>query len=246
MADKVHAIGATRQRQSRLGLKFRRQPRHAFSVHIGRVAQNHVVTARRLGKAIGCQQLDSRLQVVPLDVALGHGQGLRRQIQPLYHRLGPGHGGQHRQAAIARAQVHDARRARRQPLVQVTLSQDFGNQAARNDAAGIDMKRHALQPGFPGQVSGGLARFNATRNQCACLGKVLCRELTRFFVQRCVQRQAELPEDQPSRFVGGVEGALAKMHARLRQLLRAVGDQFGQGHGAAAASRCCRFSSTRR
>ena len=264
-ADKVHAIDATGdvavERQCGFGPEFRRQLGHAVGIDIGRVAQNQVVRATVVGQAVALVQDDALVQTMAFHIDAGHFQRLGTDVRGLHHDIGVNQRGQHGQAAVAGAEVQYPVGGLVEPVIQVAFDQHLGNQRARHNGALIHVKRHALQPGFMGQVGGGFAGLDAGFQKRVDFGLLggghqphngrtvsICRGL-----QRRVQRQFELPQHQPGGFVERILGAVTKNDTGLGQLLCRPIDAIEQGDGMAVkrfhlhASNCaCRFSSTRR
>ena len=85
-----------------------------------------------------------------------------------------GHRRDHRQAAVAGAQVEHAPGAVGEPGVEraglLAVGQQLGDVGARHDRALVDRERHVLQPGLAGEVGGGLAGLDAPRDQRLGLG----------------------------------------------------------------------------
>ena len=80
----------------------------------------------------------------------------------------------------------------------------------------VDVERHALQPGFAGEVGGRLAGLDALRDRARRPARCsLGVERALGHVVQRVERQAERPQHQPRRFVEGVGRAVPKRNARL-------------------------------
>ena len=107
-ANKVHPVVATGQGQTWFGQKFRRQRLHAALIHVWGVAQNQVVLPQGGRQSSHRAPLDAIGQAMPFAIDAGHGQGIGADVAAFDVGIGVGHGGQHRQTAIARAQVQDA------------------------------------------------------------------------------------------------------------------------------------------
>jgi hypothetical protein len=228
----IHAVGAAGQRQRGLGAVLGRQRRHALAVDVGRVADDQVVGALGRIQQIRLEETDARAELVLVDVDARHRECVAGDVAGIDADLGVGHRGDHRQAAVAGAQVEHALRAIRQPRIQrafaLAVGEQFGDEGARHDHALVDVEGHVLQPGFFRQVGGGLAGGDAFVHQRDGPGFVFGGELVlRTFLQR-VQRQAERGEHQPGRLVEGVGGAVAKRNARLFEAGALRGDQFDE------------------
>ena len=130
--------------------------------------------------------------------------------------VGPGHRRQHREAAVAGAQVEHARAVG--PCSQASMravGQHLGDQRARHDAALVDVERHALQPGLAGQVGGRLAGVDALVDECVDAGDLLVVPARARPRRPARPAAARAPQHQPGRFVEGVGRAVAKRNARL-------------------------------
>jgi hypothetical protein len=237
VAHEVHAVFAPVERQCGFGPVFRWQRRHAGTVDVRRVAHNQVIAVGEVSPAVAVQQPDAILQAVPLNVARRYRQGIGADVAGVHLHVGPSHGGQHRQRAVARAQVEHAVRVWRQPRVELVGlrrgSDEFGDQAARHDHSLVDVKRDALQPHLTGQIGGGLAGPNTLVDQRAHGVRVRgCDRLISVRIQVEVEWQPQPPQHQPGGFVARIRGAVAKMDARLRQVLLGLIHQRSQGRGA--------------
>ena len=102
-------------------------------------------------------------------VDAGHGQRVGGDVGGIDRDLGPDHGGQHRQAAVAGAQVEHLLGVFTQPEIDAAVRQQLGDEAARHDGALVHVERHALQPGLARQVGRGLAGLDAPAQQIAAL-----------------------------------------------------------------------------
>ena len=109
VADKVHAVAATGKRQRRLSPVLGRQRGHALGVDVGRVAHDQVkrraLLQRGRAQAVAAEQGDARLQAMPLDIDVRHGQRVVRDVGGADFHLRVGQRGNHRQAGVASAQV---------------------------------------------------------------------------------------------------------------------------------------------
>ena len=235
LANEVHAVRATGQGQFRLGQIFSGQLAHAVGVNVRRVAQHQVPWARHGAQAVAFQQGHALLQAVLVYVDAGHSQCVGRDVGAGDLHIGVGHGGQTGQRAVAGAQVQHLGGLVAQPVVDAAVGQQLGNKAARHDGALVDIEGHADQPGFVGQIGGGLARADTLFKKRSYLRLLLLRDsLTGYRFWRAgrkfaIHRQGQLPENQPCGFVFGSGCAMAKGHASRSQRLRAAGNQFGNG-----------------
>ena len=186
-----------------------------------------------------------------VNVDASHRQRILGQISGIHRDVRVRHGRQHRQTAVAAAQVQHRVRGFAEPVVQGAVHQQLGNQGAWHDGALIHIERHAHQPGFVRQVSGRLAGFDSCFQKCSYLRLFHggYRPIGYKFwlapsaIKWCVERQAELPQHQPGGLVKSVVGAVAKGHTRLGEL---GGGRFNQFQHRHAASPALRVSSTRR
>jgi hypothetical protein len=180
---------------------------------------------------------------VALDVALGDGEGIAAQVRGLHAGVGPAHRGEHRQAAVAGAQVEHARRRRRQPGADRAVDERLGNERARHDHACVDNERHPVQPGLAGEVGGRHALGDPTLDQRldgTLLGsgdRPRCRVGGRIERVERIERQAESPQHQPGRLVERVVGAVAEGDACALESRRHALDQL-------AERRCRRHASS--
>ena len=102
----------------------------------------------------------------------------------------------------------------------LAVGQQLGDEAARHDGALVDVEGHALQPGFAGEVGGGLAGRDAPRDERFGLARSLGRRRRASATRlEFVERQAERPEHQPGGLVEGVGGAVAEGDAAPLQAL---------------------------
>ncbi|MNV19701.1 hypothetical protein D3C71_1105770 [compost metagenome] len=101
------------------------------------------------------------MQAVFVHVDAGYRQRVGRYVGARHLHLGPGHGRQHGQAAVTRAQVQHLAGVVAQVLVSPPIDQQFGNEAARHDGAFVHVERYTLQPGLLCEIGGGLAGADA-------------------------------------------------------------------------------------
>jgi hypothetical protein len=147
---------------------------------------------------------------------LGHGQRVGRTCRRRHTDLGPGQGRQHRQAAIAGTQVeHFGGVLALSQASKRAIGDQLGNEAAGHDGAFVHVKRHALQPGFAGQVSGRVGGSRcAARPMSSATWLLIRRTVDGACCPRScrshVQRHSKLPEHQPHGLVEGVGGAVAE------------------------------------
>ncbi len=96
-----------------------------------------------------------------------------------------------------------------QPGVEAAVGDQFGDEAARHDGPLVHIERHALQPGLARKVGGGLAGLDAAGDQRGDGLRGLVGHGQRGQrVEVAVERQPELPQHQPGRFVVGIGGAM--------------------------------------
>ena len=169
-----------------------------------------------------------------VDVDPGDRERVVGQVGRVDLDLGPGQRRQHREAAVAGAQVQHAAGALGQPRVDRAVGQWLGDQRARDDHALVDMEGHALQPGLAGQVGGRLAGRDAAVDQRRGRGGLGGRDRTVGLAVERVQRQAERPLHQPGRLVEGIGRAVAKRNARLSEAGALRMDEVDQRHAGPA------------
>src|SRR5690606_31828992 len=117
---------------------------HAVRVHVRRVAEDEVPGAGAGGEAVALNERDAIGQPVFVDVDACDLQRLAREVGAGDAHLGPGHGGQHGQAAVAGAQVQHAHGGVAQPGVDAAVGDELGDEAARHDGAAVHVEGHAL------------------------------------------------------------------------------------------------------
>ena len=184
------------------------------------------------------QQGDAVSQAMLIDVDAGHGQRFVADVHGIDHHVRVGHGGQHGEAAVAGAQVEHAVGLVAEPGVDAAVGQHFGDEGTGHDHALVHVEGHALQPGLVRQVGCGLAGTDALVDQgqgfvALSIGDGVVGHL----VQR-IERMAEAPQDQPSSFVKGVGGAVAKSNLGLGQAFSRLFNQFNDGHVRSLSSVC--------
>ena len=107
----------------------------------------------------------------------------------------------------------------------------LGDQRARHDRALVDVERHALQPGFVRQVSGGLAGGDALLDQrCRWPPTSAAASSRSATPSRSSSGRPSLPQHQPGRFVEGVGRAMPKRNARLGEAGALALDHLDQCH----------------
>ena len=168
-------------------------------VDVGRVAEDQVVAAAA-GRAnrSDSSSRDARVEAVPGDVDAGDAPARRREMSAASTvDLRIGHRRDHRQAAVAGAQVEHAPGAVGQPGVEragLAVGQQLGDVGARHDRRARRREGHVLQPGLAGQVGGGLAGLDAPRDERLGLGDVGRGRRSRSAARlERVERQAERP-----------------------------------------------------
>ena len=100
------------------------------------------------------------------------------------------------------------------------VGQRFGNEAAGHDGAFVHIERHALQPGFAGEVGRRLAGADAFGNQ-GLYGVALGLRGSRQgrVVQVGVERQVQAPQGEPGCFVESIGCAMPQAHVGILQAL---------------------------
>ena len=117
------------------------------------------------GQPVRLRQADAVLHPVLVDVDAGDRERLGGDVGRIHRDLGIRHRRQHREAAVAGAQVQHAAGALAQPGVDAAVGQQLRDEAARHDGALVHVEGHPLQPGFARQVGGRLARGDALVDQ---------------------------------------------------------------------------------
>jgi hypothetical protein len=167
---------------------------------------------------------------VAVDVAARHRQRIRGQVAGVHRGLRPGHRREHRQTAVARAQVEHARGLARQPRIERAVGQRLGDQRTRHDGALVHMEGHALQPRLAGEVGRRAARRDPLAHED--IDRRLLRRVQRPIghTVEIVQRAAEAPQHEPRGLVERVGRAMPKANARLGQAGAGALDRFQHGH----------------
>jgi hypothetical protein len=146
-ASALMRAGASRSRRRMKSMPSRRRPGPArarrgtrrqapcWRVDVGRVAQDQVVAAGQAARPSPCSSVMRSLPGRAVDVDAGHGQRVGARCRRVHLHVGPGHGRQHGQAAVAGAQVQHAAGVFAQPGVDAAVGQQLGDEAARHDGA---------------------------------------------------------------------------------------------------------------
>ena len=181
---------------------------------------------------------------MPLTIDARDRQCIGADVAALDLRIGVGHGSQHRQAAVSRAQIQDAPWRFGHEMIDALQGQHLGNQAARHDAALVHIKINTLEPGFSRQISAGYTLIDALLQQCQTRLDLFRRQRIGMHLWVGVQGQAQAPQDQPSGLIGHLQCALPQGHRGGLQHLAALRHQFCQGHGCWAATSRSSLSNT--
>ncbi len=172
--------------------------------------------------------------MVTFDVDARDLERLGRDVGGVDDDLGIRHRGDYRQAAVAGAEIEDAARAVGKPRVErpglLDVDEQLGDVRARNDRALVDRERDVLQPRLAGEIGGGLAGLDPSRDQVFDLRLVGGFDRAPALRLERIERQAERPGDEPRGLVERVAGAVAERDAGAFQSLRCGDDELDQRH----------------
>ena len=225
---------AAGERQRRLGAVLGGQRGHARVIDVRRVAQDKVVASRQLLEQVRRDQRDALAEAMAIDVEPCDRQRVGRHVGRVDRDLRIRHRRDHREAAVAGAEVERALRPLRQPCVQraglLGVDEQLRDVRARHDRALVDRERDVEQPGLAGEVGRGLATVDAPGEERVDLRLLVGADRALALRLERIERQAERPGDEPGGLVEGVAGAVAERHAGLLEPLGRGDDELDQGH----------------
>ena len=233
----VQAVFATGQAQLGFVLVFLRHVGKILGIHIRRIGHDQVETlAGQTVEAIALDREHPLIDAMALDILVGHFQCFERQVGQHHFRLLELIGTGDTDATGAGAQVENPRRLVCQPRSEAAFDQ-LANRRTRNQHPLVDDKRHAAEPCLTQQVGGGHTVFDATLEQVLHVAQLIVFQAAVEVAVGDFPRQVQGPQDQLTRLVPGIVGAMAEKQIRAMEAadsptnMVAQRAQAGSDHG---------------